>query len=185
MSVVRRVGGSTAFLLGTGTRHARFDAHAPALQLLWPAPGRWLAACHSRLWRLPYKVASIGCNVLLDVPAQHPAQPFEMRSASGHKAFASGRTARLVVQQCNQCLHRRFSAPHERGRCHPSLRHYEQPRRLAALTVAAKGSTAPVEEEYDAEMDAMDRMEKSVTSCQNELASVRTGVTCASRYAGL
>jgi hypothetical protein len=51
--------------------------------------------------------------------------------------------------------------------------------RATAVVVCAKGSkqaaAAEEVEEYDPEVDALDRMEKSVESCSDTLAGIRTG----------
>lgn len=51
------------------------------------------------------------------------------------------------------------------------LRHNGEAKRFATRAVRAEADN-----EYDPEMDAMDRMQKSVTACESELMGIRTGV---------
>jgi hypothetical protein len=54
--------------------------------------------------------------------------------------------------------------------CCPLRRHGEA-KRIVTLAFAVEADG-----EYDPEMDAMDRMEKSVNACESELMGIRTGV---------
>lgn len=100
-----------------------------------------------------------------------------------HYATAATQRSRVAVASTQRCVSCTATTSSSSRLVWQTVSKCERQARASSATVRAKNE--PVVEDYDPEMDCEERMDKSVSSCQTELAGFRTGTYEGTGYWGM